>query len=236
MGGDRVNQETELQAKALQRIPLFGELDDDDLLRIANLLVPKKYKKNNLIIFEEDLGRNMFIIRKGRVKISGISDEGGEAIFSIFGEGDFFGELSIIDGLPRSATVTSIDDVELWVLNRGDFLELLQKYPQIAIVLLKELARRIRRSDLQIKSLSLKDARGRVGTTLMRLAEDIGVIRGGKVVIAELPLQRDLASLAGTSRETISRVITKFEEEGHMVKMENSLVFNDFDAFKRLFT
>jgi len=225
-----------LDAKLLKNIPLFSELDDEDIQRIADLMVTKRYKKNNLIIFEEDLGRNMFIIKEGRVKISGISDEGGEAIFSILGEGEFFGELSIIDGLPRSATVTSIDDVDLWVLNRGDFLEMLQKFPQIAIVLLKELARRIRRSDLQIKSLSLKDARGRVGATLMRLAEDIGLFRGGKVVIDELPLQRDLASIAGTSRETISRVIKKFEDEGLMVKVENSLVFNDFDKFKRIFS
>lgn len=223
------------EAQLLKNIPLFSELDESDLQRIADLMVTKRYKKNNLIIFEDDLGSNLFFIKSGRVKISGISHEGGEAIFSILGEGEFFGELSLIDGLPRSATVTSIDDVELWVLHRGDFLEMLEKYPQIAITLLKELARRIRRSDMQIKSLSLKDARGRVASTLIRLAEDIGVVRGGKVVINELPLQRDLANLAGTSRETISRVVKKLEDEGHLVKMDNSLVFNDFNDFKRQF-
>ncbi|HEB84421.1 MAG TPA: Crp/Fnr family transcriptional regulator [Bacteroidetes bacterium] len=223
------------EAQLLKNIPLFGELDEDDLQRIADLMVTKRFKKNNLIIFEDDLGRNLFFIKSGRVKISGISHEGGEAIFSILGEGEFFGELSLIDGLPRSATVTSIDDVELWVLHRGDFLELLEKYPQISITLLKELAGRIRRSDAQIKSLSLKDARGRVASTLIRLAEDIGVVRGGKVVIKDLPLQRDLANLAGTSRETISRVIKKFEDEGHVLKVENTLVFNDFNSFKKEF-
>lgn len=223
------------ESQLLKNIPLFNGLDDIDLKRIAELMVTKRYKKNNLIIFEDDLGSNLFFIKNGRVKISGISDEGGEAIFSILAEGEFFGELSLIDGLPRSATVTSIEDVELWVLHRGDFLEMLERYPQVSITLLKELARRIRRSDMQIKSLSLKDARGRVASTLIRLAEDIGVIRGGKVVINELPLQRDLASIAGTSRETISRVIKKFEEEHHLVKMDNSLIFNDFDRFRRLF-
>ncbi len=219
----------------LKNIPLFAELDEVDLQRIADLMVSKRYKKNNLIIFENDLGSNLFFIKRGRVKISGISNEGGEAIFSILGEGEFFGELSLLDGLPRSATVTSIDDVILWVLHRGDFLDLLQKYPQVSIVLLKELARRIRRSDSQIKSLSLKDARGRVAGTLIRLAEDIGVMRGGKVVIPELPLQRDLANIAGTSRETISRVIKKFEDDEYMVKADNTLIFNDFDAFKKEF-
>lgn len=223
-------------AELLKGVPLFGDLEDPDRHRIADLMVSKKFKKNNLIIFEDDLGRNLFIIQAGRVKISGISSEGGEAIFSILGPGEFFGELSIIDGLPRSATVTSIDDVELWVLNRGDFLEMLQKYPQIAISLLKELARRIRRSDMQIKSLTLKDARGRVGMTLVRLAEDIGIMKGGKVVISQLPLQRDLANIAGTSRETISRVFKKFEDEGLLLKVENSLIFNDYETFKKMFT
>ncbi len=224
------------EGQVIKAIPLFNGLEDADRQRIAELMVSKKYKKNNLIIFEDDLGSNLFFIKSGRVKISGISDEGDEAIFSILGEGEFFGELSLIDGLPRSATVTSIDDIELWVLHRGDFLELLERYPQVAITLLKELARRIRKSDMQIKSLSLKDARGRVASALIRLAEDIGEMRGGKVVINELPLQRDLANIAGTSRETISRVIKKLEEEYHLVKMDNALIFNDFDNFKRIFT
>lgn len=222
-------------SQLLKNIPLFADLDEEDLLRIANLMISKKYKKNNLIIFEDDLGSNLFFIKSGRVKISGISSEGGEAIFAILGEGEFFGELSLLDGLPRSATITSIDDVELWVLHRGDFLDMLAKYPQISILLLKELSRRIRRSDMQIKSLSLKDARGRVANTLIRLAEDIGVVRGGKVVITELPLQRDLANIAGTSRETISRVVKKFEDDGYIVKTENSLIFNDYNTFKREF-
>ncbi len=173
------------EAQLLKNIPLFADLEDNDLQRIAELCVTKRYKKNNLIIFEDDSGSNLFFIKSGRVKISGISNEGGEAIFSILGEGEFFGELSLLDGLPRSATVTSLDDVELWVLHRGDFLDMLHKYPQISITLMKELARRIRRSDEQIKSLSLKDARGRVAATLTRLAEEMGVMRGGKVVIDE---------------------------------------------------
>ncbi|MDP8207271.1 MAG: Crp/Fnr family transcriptional regulator [Candidatus Electryonea clarkiae] len=226
---------TNRDSQLLKNIPLFAELDDDDLQRIADLMVTKRYKKNNLIIFEDDLGSNLFFIKSGRVKISGISHEGGEAIFSILGGGDFFGELSLLDGLPRSATVTSIEDVSLWVLHRGDFLDMIQRYPQISIYLLKELAKRIRRSDMQIKSLSLKDARGRVAGTLIRLAEDIGVVRGGRVVITELPLQRDLANIAGTSRETISRVIKKFEEDGQISKEENILIFSDFNAFKKMF-
>ncbi|MCX7834823.1 MAG: Crp/Fnr family transcriptional regulator [bacterium] len=222
-----------MKVDLLRQVPLFQGLSNSDLEKIAQLMVPKRFKKNNLIIFEEDLGQNLFIIEKGRVKVSGISNEGGEAIFAILGEGDIFGELSIIDGLARSATVTSIEDVELWVLNRNSFLEILNKHSSIAIELLKELASRIRKADAQIKSLTLKDARGKVANTLIRMAEDIGVIKENKMQIHNLPLQRDIANLAGTSRETVSRLLTKFEEEGLIQRDGDTLIFTNFEEFKR---
>lgn len=217
----------------LSSVPLFADLDEQNLEELDRLLTIKRYKKNNLIIFEDDRGLNLFIINEGRVKISRISEEGGEVILAILGEGDFFGELSVIDGLSRSATVTALDNVELLVMKREEFLSALEKHPQISIFLLKELAGRIRKSDTQIKSLSLSNAKGRVANTLIRLAEDIGRVKEGKVIIPELPLQRDLANIAGTSRETISRVIAILEKEGHCYKKNNALVFEDFDRFKR---
>jgi CRP-like cAMP-binding protein len=217
----------------LKTIPLFSGLSDRDLNRIADLMVTNRYNKHNLIFFEDDLGQNLFLIKRGRVKISRIDETGGEVIFAVLGEGEFFGELSIIDGHTRSATVTSLTDVELLVLRRAEFLDLLHQYPQISIALMRELANRIRKSDTQIKSLSLKDAKGRVATTLIRLAEDIGVMREGQVIIKKLPLQKDLANIAGTSRETISRVFKKLEKEGFLKKRNNTIVFTDFNRFKR---
>ncbi|MBU0517537.1 Crp/Fnr family transcriptional regulator [bacterium] len=217
----------------LRTVPLFEGLDDESLVSLDSLLTVKPYRKNNLIIFEDDRGLNLFIINKGRVKISQISEEGGEVILAILGDGEFFGELSVIDGLSRSATVTALDEVELLVMNREEFLAALGKYPQISIYLLRELAARIRKSDQQIKSLSLRNAKGRVAATLIRLAEDIGRMKDGKVTIPELPLQRDLANIAGTSRETISRVIASLEKENRCFKKDNALVFEDFEKFKR---
>ncbi len=225
-----------MEHKLLKRFPLFADLSDSELELISRSIVLRKFRKNNLIIFEDDVGNSLFVIKKGRVKISHISTEGGEAILAILGEGDFFGELSVIDGLGRSASVTSIDDIELLMLRRSEFMDILEKIPRIAITLLKELAGRIRKSDSHIRSLSLLDAKGRVASTLIRLAEDIGKFKDGKVTISELPLQRDLASIAGTSRETISRVIKKLEEEGCCQMEHNTLVFNDYERFKRQYS
>ncbi len=225
-----------MEAQALRGFPLFSEISEEELEIVREVAVERKFRKNNLIIFEDDVGNNLFIIKRGRVKISHISDEGSEAILAILGPRDFFGELAVIDGYGRSASVTSIDEVELIMFRRTDFLAIIEKIPKIAIALLKELASRIRKSDSHIRSLSLLDAKGRVASTLIRLAEDIGRVKEGRVIIEEMPLQRDLASIAGTSRETISRVIKKFEEEGHCSITKNALSFDNFDRFKKLYS
>ncbi len=167
----------------LRRIPLFADLDQSELELVNKVVEHRKCGKNELIIFEDDVGNALFVIKTGRVKISNISPDGSEAILAILGEGDFFGELAVIDGLSRSASVTSIDDIELLMLRREDFMEILGKIPKISITLLIELAGRIRKSDHHIKSLSLLDAKGRVATTLIRLAEDIGKVKEGLVFI-----------------------------------------------------
>ena len=137
----------------LKYIPLFSELSDDDLREIVKLAVRQVYKKDNMILIEEEIGSTMFIILDGRVKISRISDDGREVILSILSEGDFFGEMSILDGQNRSANVVTLEDSKIMVIRREDFLQMLHDYPQIAINLLKELAQRLRRSDAQIKSV-----------------------------------------------------------------------------------
>lgn len=218
----------------LRSVLLFEDLEDADLVRVSERLSLKKYRKNNLIIFEEDEGQVMYIIRSGRVKISRINYTGEEVILAILGATDFFGELSIIDEGPRSATVTSLEEVELLSLRRQDFLELMTQHPVIAISLLKLMAMRLRKTDAQLVSLSTLDARGRVVSMLIGLAKDLGQPDGDAVRLTALPLQRDLASMAGTSRETMSRLLAKLEGEGWIAKDGSDLKIHRFEEFQKL--
>lgn len=220
----------------LRIIPLFSELSEKELEKVLKAGNRKNYHKENLILIEEEIGSSMFVILEGRVKVSRISDDGREVILSIMSEGDFFGEMSLLDGHTRSANVTAIDDSELLVIRREEFLQMLHDYPQIAINLLKELAQRIRKGDEHIKSLSLQDAKGRVANTLLRIAEDYGVLRKGQVEINELPLQQDLANMAGTSRETISRVIKTLIQQGYLKKERGKIIIIDYEKFKAIFS
>ena len=219
----------------LKRVPIFSNLDDDELMKIRKLCVIQHYEKDRLILIEEDIGKTLFLIQKGRFKVSRMSDDGREVILSILGPGGFFGELSLIDGKTRSASVTAIEDSEALLLYRGEFIALLEEYPQISISLLKELAARIRKSDTQIKSLSLQDAMGRVASTLILLAEDGGRIRHGEVVIPKIPLQQDMANMAGTSRETISRVFRYLEDQELIQRDGRKIKIPDYARFKKMY-
>ncbi|MCH7781743.1 Crp/Fnr family transcriptional regulator [candidate division KSB1 bacterium] len=217
----------------LRQIPLFSELEDNALSELAKSLKTQTFRKDTTVVSETDEGSMLYIINKGQVKISRLSETGKEVILAILGEGDFFGEMSLLDGLARSANVITLTEAELFVLYRGTFLKLIEKNPKIAIGLLKELALRLRKSDTQIKSLSLFDATGRVATTLIQIAEDSGTIKDGTVKIQNLPNQRDLANIAGTSRETISRILKAFVAEGTVTKEKGKLFINDYDRFKK---
>ncbi len=220
----------------LKMIPLFSELDDKALEDISRMSVRQTYKKDNMVLIEEEIGSTMFIILRGRVKISRISDEGREVILSILVDGDFFGEMSILDGQTRSANAVTLEDSELMLIQRENFLRILRDYPQVAINLLKELAHRLRRSDEQIKSLSLQNAMGKVASTLLRIADDSGIIKHGQVEISQLPPQQDLANMAGTSRETISRVIKSLGQMGYVKKVGSKLIILDYEKFREDFS
>ncbi len=219
----------------LSYVPIFSDLPAETLKMIENIGTRKVYKKNDVVLMEEEVGTALFVIIKGKVKVARSSTDGREVILTILSESDFFGEMAILDGLTRSATVTAIEESELFLIQRNDFLNLLREYPEISISLLQELTKRLRSADAKIKALSLKDAEGKVATVILQLADDIGKIKHGKVEIERLPLQQDLANMAGTSRETISRTLHTFAKKG-LIELDGSkLSILDYEKFKEKF-
>jgi CRP-like cAMP-binding protein len=195
----------------------------------------KSFTKDSVVLFEHETGSALFVIIQGKLKVSRVSDDGKEVILTILSESDFFGEMAILDGLTRSANVTAMEDSDLFIIQRSEFLDLLQNHPEIAIALLQELTQRLRSADMKIKSLSLKDAEGKVATVILQLADDIGKIKQGTVEIEKLPFQHDLANMAGTSRETISRTLHSFAKKG-MVELDGSkLKIINYEKFKELY-
>ncbi len=219
----------------LKYVPIFTDLDESTLDKIAALGNFRKFEKESVILLENETGSALFVIVNGKVKVSRTSDDGREVILTILTDSDFFGEMAILDGQNRSANVTAIDDTELFLIQRSDFLDLLYNHPEVSISLLQELTKRLRGADMKIKSLSLKDAEGKVATVILQLADDIGKIKQGVVEIDKLPFQHDLANMAGTSRETISRTLHSFSKKGLIELEGNKLRIINYAKFKEMF-
>ena len=219
----------------LRNVPIFTDLTDSDLTKIASNMVPRVYEKGQMILLEESMGETFFIITQGAVKVTRLSADGREVILAILGESDFFGEMSLLDGEGRSANIVANEDSKVLTLSRSDFLDCLESYPKIAIALLEELAIRLRKSDQQIESLSLSDSEHRIGITLIRLAGELGTIKQGHVTVKNLPYQQDIANMAGTSRETVSRTLKLLEEKKLVRRKNRNLTIYNFDAFRKVF-
>ena len=219
----------------LSNVSIFSELSEAELISIEKLFTTRKYPKGSMIILEEEFGDTVFMVVKGTIKITRVNDEGKEVILSLMGMYEIFGEMSVIDGEARSANALAQEECELIAIKSNDFLNLLKNNFKISYALMSELAKRIRKSDLHIEALSLSDAEHRIGVSILNLAEEMGVIRKGKVTIENLPFQQDIANMSGTSRETVSRILKLFENRNMLRKHGHTVVIPDYAHFKRFF-
>jgi CRP-like cAMP-binding protein len=194
-------------ANFLATVPLFKSLDAPERERFAELVREKSYPKGSVILFEDDPGDALFVVRSGRVKVVLLAEDGREVILSLLGVGEYFGELSLIDDQPRSAHVIAMEESSLLVLRRDDFRRRVESSPGVAWALLQELSHRLRRADEKIGSLVLLDVPGRIARMLLDAAAD-----GGDDVIDKPLTHQTIAHVIGASRETVSRAMREFQD------------------------
>jgi len=224
-----------MEADFLKNVSIFTNLTDDKIDKIKKLFTLREYPKGSMIILEEEYGDVVFVVETGTIKITRVNDEGKEVILSLMGRYDIFGEMSVIDGEARSANVLAQENCTLYAIRSEDFLEILKTNFEVCFELMGVLAERIRKSDQHIEALSLSDAEHRIGVSILNLAEEMGIIRHGKVTIENLPFQQDIANMSGTSRETVSRILKLFEDKNMLSKVGHRLVIPDYTHFKRYF-
>ncbi len=201
---------------ALKRVHLFECLEQDELAGLASVTSLQRFSQNALVILAEDRGDSFFVIRSGKVKVSVTGPDGREIILSILGDGEFFGELSLLDGHPRSADVTTLERTELLVISRSDFVQVIDEHPVIPTHLVVTLASRLRKSDRQVAGLALLGISERVCSVLLEIAQEQGVETAEGIVIRKRPTHQVLASMAGTARETVTRVMKRLTDDGYI--------------------
>jgi CRP/FNR family transcriptional regulator, cyclic AMP receptor protein len=193
----------------LKKVPLFSDLSEVELARFAEVTREREYPKNSVILFEDDPGDALYIVSAGQVKVVLIGEDGREVILSVLGDGDFFGEMALIDDEPRSAHVIAMRDSQLLVLRRDDFQAQLVAQPKIGLKLLRVLVQRLRRADEKIGGLVLLDGNGRVARLLLDMADE-----GGGPKITRRLTHHTIAQMIGSSRETVSRAMRELVDRG----------------------
>jgi CRP/FNR family cyclic AMP-dependent transcriptional regulator len=212
----------------LATIPLFSGLPEGELERFAELTRERSYPKGSVILFQDDPGDSLFVLRAGRVKVVLIGEDGREVILGVLEPGAHFGELALIDDQPRSAHVIAMEDAQLLILRREDFRRRVEANPTVAWALLSELSRRLRRADVKIGGLVLLDVPGRIARLLLDLASE----SDGAVI--EKPLtHQTIAQMIGASRETVSRAMKDFQDAG-MIRVERRrIAIGDREALEK---
>jgi len=199
---------------ALRAIPLFSQVEEADLESIADHLIERRFPKNATIVEEGLAGDYMYVIREGRVKVTKASDEGREKIMNFFEAGDFFGEMSILESAPRSASVKTLEPSRLLALSRKDFLGLLTSSERLALAVIQELSRRLRETGEQASAVSFQRVKERAAGLFDRIARDEP---DGRRMTPSLTHQQ-IADMIGTSRETVTRAIKLLKQDGSLTQ------------------
>ena len=207
----------------LRRIDLFTHLSDTETDSVLALMRELRVKKGDIIFHQFDESGGLYLILEGSVKISRIGRDGREVTIAILREGNFFGEMSLFDGQPRSATATAGRGSRFLVLDRESFLNGVLSMPGIVAKLLQELSKRLRAANQSIEHLAL-------GTVFDRLFHFLGHLGrhfenvAGETVISERPTHQELAELVGSSRETVTRTLAAMEKQGYIKLRKREVV------------
>jgi len=214
-------------AESLQKIAFFEGLSASELDTVACVMIERFYPKGTVLFLEGDKGEALFLILQGRIKISKASVDGRQQILQILKDGDIFAEVILFDQGPYPATAEAVEDSTCWLLRSADMVKLLQNQPMLAVTLLRIMSRRLRQAQLLIRDLALHDAYGRMAGLLLQFSQREGKkTRDGVLLDLELTRQ-ELANMIGTTRETVTRILSRFQKDGILTLDKQRIIIRD---------
>ncbi|MFY9271211.1 MAG: Crp/Fnr family transcriptional regulator [Candidatus Manganitrophaceae bacterium] len=198
----------------LRRIPFFEDLSPDQIETLVPFLEERSYRKKEVLFRVNDPGNTLFILKSGRVKVTLIDRHRREVILRVLQPGEIFGEMAVLDGYPRSATVTALEKSQAYTLNRESLLGFIQEHPQWSLKMLTTLSSRLRKANERIGVAAFSDAQGKVGRVLLDLIPQGEWDEGQGIRIHVNLTRQQLAAMAGVTRETFIRILREFEQAG----------------------
>jgi CRP/FNR family cyclic AMP-dependent transcriptional regulator len=219
-------------AALLGRVPVFEELADEDLRRVAEVSVPRRFSAGEVVFREGDDSDTCYVVHAGHARAIREHPDGRQITLATFGPGDIFGELAMFDDERRSATVEATDDLEVLGILGGDMRRLLRRHPDMSVKLVIALGRRLRAANERLARQSFQTVQSRVAAVLAQLVEQAQSEGAGERDVAVVATQADLAKLAGSSRESASRFLAVLERAGVITQGRGRLTVHDPGALQ----
>ena len=208
----------------LKNIVLFSELSQEEIRDLLELSKNRKYPRGNIVLYKGDVGDVIYIILKGKVKVVLSNPDGKEIILNTLNTGEYFGEMSIFDQLPRSANIVAMEDCEFLVIPQEAIIDLIRKNPQVALKMISVMSARLRESNEQINSLAHLDVKGRGAQTLLKLLKKTSKQAEEGYQVIPRPSVKDIADMSGASRETVSRILSELAKQGLISLIKDRIV------------
>ncbi len=217
----------------VKRAPLFAGVDDESADTLMSSMARTHMERGDVLFHEGDRGDRLYVIAEGKIKLGRTSADGRENLLAILGPGEMFGELSLFDPGPRTATATAIAETQLLGLGHDQLQEFLASRPRVALTLLAALARRLRRTNESLADLVFTDVPGRVAKALLDLADRFGRPTEGGIMVSHDLTQEELAQLVGASRETVNKALADFAGRGWLKLEARAVLLQDIDRLRR---
>ncbi len=217
----------------IRKAPLFSALDDEASEALKRSMAEVNLGRGQVLFREGDAGDKLYVVAEGKVKLGRTSTDGRENLLAILGPGEMFGELSLFDPGPRTATATAVTDTQIFALGHADLTTWVSGRPEVALSLLKQISSRLRRTNEVIGDLVFSDVPGRVAKALLDLSSRFGVESEDGVHVGHDLTQEELAQLVGASRETVNKALADFAGRGWIRLEARAVVLLDLERLAR---
>jgi CRP/FNR family cyclic AMP-dependent transcriptional regulator len=217
----------------IRKAPLFSALDDEAAEALRRSMAEINLGRGQVLFREGDSGDKLYVVCEGKVKLGRTSSDGRENLLAILGPGEMFGELSLFDPGPRTATATAVTDTQIFALGHNDLTTWVSGRPEVALSLLKQISSRLRRTNEVIGDLVFSDVPGRVAKALLDLSNRFGVESEDGVHVGHDLTQEELAQLVGASRETVNKALADFAGRGWIRLEARAVVLLDLERLAR---
>ncbi|KAF0143256.1 MAG: CRP/FNR family transcriptional regulator anaerobic regulatory protein [Nitrospirae bacterium] len=217
-----------------KKIPVFSTLNTSDAEEVKPYLMPAKFRKKEAIFSEGDPSDWLYIVTKGKVKITKLSQSGRELILEIISPMDFFGGVAVMRGFPYPANAIAMEDSEVLKISKSNLMRILDRFPTLMYCMAMNIGDRIKGSHEALKNIAIEKVEARIASLLIKLSEKTGIKTDGAITIDMKLTKQDIAEMVGTTVETSIRTMSKFKKLGIVAEKTGQIVIKDINKLKSL--